>query len=72
MSLSPRFSPSTNFYASGNLKHFNAAYPSKSYVMRIASPGPAARIAERNPNLFSDLKIKPITTDSIDNKQFVP
>lgn len=46
--------------------------PCKNHVMRMASPGPAARLAERNPGSFTDLRIKPITSEAIDKKHFVP
>ena len=41
----------------------------KVEVMRIGSPGHAARIDERNPGKFADIRVK---LEALDNKYYVP
>lgn len=38
----------------------------------MGSPGLAARLRDRNPGAFDELKVKPITGEFIENKFFVP
>lgn len=56
----------TSFYAEG----VSSEAPSKKKATRYASPGDAARIHERNPSSFSEVRIKPHSV--IDLKHFVP
>ena len=53
-------------------KSVNLVVPEKTQATRMGSPGLAARLRDRNPGAFDELKVKPITGVSIENKYFVP
>lgn len=72
-SFNVQLSPKSTFYALGEAtKSSNLQVPRKTQAIRVGSPGVAARISQRNPGAFADLRIKPITNEPIDNHHFVP